>query len=259
MVHFVNRKLISAQAVYKISLAISDFLVGVVVFPSFVSSLVKSVISPLQTKYLTFVGYYKFVDEIKTLKLIKNPFTPFSEILTEATDEDIRYYNAIGVFAILSVSLSAVTLTAAAINRFMAVYRPLAYNHSNAILTALKTSVIIWIAMLLLSTFPLYINSYSYELIYPMLIIPFGPRASIIYAIAICLPILLMWIATISTFFVYKKTANRRRHLMANRFQNRQMEQQKRLLFIFGIMVEVFTLCLVPSAIFTLLQHSPNI
>ena len=141
MVHFVNRKLINAQAVYKISLAISDFLVGVVVFPSFVSSLVKSVISPLQTKYLTFVGYYKFVDEIKTLKLIKNSFIPFSEILTEATDEDIHYYNAIGVFAILSVGLSAVTLAAAAIDRFKVVYRPLAYNHSNAISTALKQNI----------------------------------------------------------------------------------------------------------------------
>ena len=142
MVHFVNRKLINAQAVYKISLAISDFLVGVVVvFPSFISSLVKSVISPLQTKYLTFVGYYKFVDEIKTLNLIKNSFIPFSEILTEATDEDIRYYNAIVVFAILSVGLCAVTLAAAAIDRFKVVYRPLAYNHSNAISTALKQNI----------------------------------------------------------------------------------------------------------------------
>ena len=147
MVHFVNRKLINAQAVYEISLAISGFLVGVAVFPSFVSSLLKSIVSPLQTKYLTFVGYYKFVDEIKTLNLIKNLFTPFSEILTEATDDDIRYYNSIGVFAILSVSVSAVTLAAAAINRFKAVYRLLTYNHSNAISTALKTSVIIWMAV----------------------------------------------------------------------------------------------------------------
>ena len=68
--------------------------------------------------------------------------------------------------------------------------------------------------MLLLSTFPLYINGYSYDLIYPMLIIPFGPQASIIYAVAICL-------------------------------------------LCIEIMVGVFTLCLVRSANFTLLQHSP--
>ena len=256
MVHFVNRKLINAQAVYKISLAISDFLVGVVVFPSFVSSLVKSVISPLQIKYLTFVGYYKFVDEIKILNLNKNLFIPFTETLTEPTDEDKRYYNAIGVFSYLSISVSAVTLAAAAIDRFKAIYRPLAYNRSNAISTAKKISVAIWIAMLLLSTFPVYTNGYRYESLYSILIIPYGPLAPVIYPMVLIFPTLLMWIATISTFFVYKKTVSKRKRLVANRFQSNQIKQQKRLLQTLGIMVGVFTLCLVPASTFTLLQHS---
>ena len=254
MVHFVNKKLINAQAVYKISLAISDFLVGVVIFPTFISSLVKSVISPLQIKYLTFVGYYKFVDEIKILNLTKNPFIPFTETLTEPTDEDKRYYNAIGVFSYLSVSVSEVTLGAAAIDRFKAIYRPLAYNPSNAISTAKKISVAIWIAMLLLSTFPVYANGYRYESYNSILIIPYGPLAPVIYPILLITFTLLMWITTISTFVVYKKTASKRKRLVANRFQSNQIKQQKRLLQTLGIMVGVFTLCLVPTVPFTLLQ-----
>ena len=248
----------NAQTVYKISLAFSDLLVGVFVYPTSVIILIKLLLSDFQPRFFTFVGSYWFDNDVKVKKMCRNPYSPFSETLVDIIDEDKQFFNAVGVLQVISISVSVYTLVAAAGDRFKAIYRPLTFKTSNAISTAVKISVAIWILAIILSTFPLYVEGYSYGIVYPMLVIPFGELAPYIYAGGLCLPILLMWISTIALIIVYKINLNRRRKMIAAQFQDRETVKQTRLLFTLKIMVGVFTLCLLPTIIIVLLQFSPN-
>ena len=247
----------NAQTVYKISLAFSDLLVGVFVYPTSVIILIKSLYSDVRSRFFTFVGNYSFSNNVKITNYTKNPYSPFSETLVDKTDEDKQFFNAVGVLQVISVGVSVYTLVAAAGDRFKAIYRPLTYKSATAISTAVKISVAIWISVTIFSTFPLYVEKYTYGIVYPMLVIPIGPWIPFIYAGALCIPILLMWISTIALIVLYKITAKKRRRLSASQIQDREIDKGG-LVCTLGIMVGVFTLCLSTTVIIVMLQYLPN-
>ena len=100
IVFSTNKKLMNGQTVYRISLAVSDFFTGTVIFPAFI-------------------------------------ITPIYQLVTDGNLKvEKAYVDAVGFFATLNSHVSAFTLTAASFDRFKVVYHPLSYNLKLSISTA---------------------------------------------------------------------------------------------------------------------------
>ena len=130
IVFCTNKKLMNGQAVYRMSLAISDFFTGIIVFPSFIISSFR---------------------HLNTTDLNQCAYDP--------------YVYAIGFFTMLSLHVSIFTLIAAVIDRFKVVYRPLSYNVQSSISFGWKICVILWIISIILAAVPLGIfGSFRYTI-----------------------------------------------------------------------------------------------
>ena len=172
IVLFTNKKLMNAQAVHRISLAMSDVFTGIVVFPSFIST----------------------------------------NILFVSGNISQLYINTVGFFIMLNLHVSIFTLAAAAIDRFKVVCRPLRYNFTSSTQNAKKICLGLWLMSitLCLTPFGFVVESFIYELYSKVnFVIPsLDSNFVVIYVygtIAFLLPLLTMWIFTILTFVMYKK------------------------------------------------------
>ena len=116
------------QSNIDISLAISDFFTGIIVFPSFVITSFR---------------------HLNTTKVIQYKYD--------------FYVDAIGFFTMLSLHVSIFTLIAAVIGRFKVVYRPLSYNVQLSISLGWKICVVLWIILIMLSALPLGIFDPSFR------------------------------------------------------------------------------------------------
>ena len=102
IVFLTNKKLMNGQTIYRMSLAMSDILVGIFVFPTFIGTSINHQLS-------NFLSY---------------------------SEEPTSYINAVGFFTMQTSHASVLTLTAAATDRFRVVYRPLTYNKQSSISVA---------------------------------------------------------------------------------------------------------------------------
>ena len=211
---------------YRISLAISDFFTGIIVFPSFIISSFRP---------------------LNTTKDNQSAYDP--------------YIYAIGFFTMLSLHVSVFTLIAAVIDRFKVVYRPLSYNVQSSISLGWKICVLLWIISIILAALPLGIfRSFRYVLAYSILSLPgviayswYNRVAPYLYFSCIFLiSVLVMWIFTIMTFVFYKKYSKKRQNIISTQAQKQEMKKQIRLLFTLGSMVGTFSLCLLPLVINTI-------
>ena len=213
----------NGQAVYRISLAISDFFAGTVIFPTFV----------ITTIYQSLV-----VNADLRVK--------------------IAYVDAVGFIMWLSLHVSTFTLVAAAIDRFKVVYRPLSYNVKSSISTAWKTCAVLWIISIILAALPLGVVAgiLRYEIIVAGVSIPYLNISFYGYFYISCVfvfPVILMWIFTIITFVFYKKYSKKRQNILSTNSKKKEMKKQTRLLFTLGIMVVVFSVCILPFVILCVL------
>ena len=228
IVFCTNKKLINGQAVYRISLAISDVFTGIIVFPSFI------------------ISSFRHLNNLEDIHL-KNDF----------------YVDAIGFFTMLTLHVSIFTLTAGVIDRFKVVYRPLSYNVQSSISFGWKICVVLWTISIILSALPLGIfgTSFRYSIQISILSIPVfvifnftNPGITYLYFWCIYLiSFLVMWIFTIMTFVFYKKSSKKIQSIISTQAQKREMKKQIRLLFTLGIMVGTFSLCFLPLVLLEIL------
>ena len=213
-----NKKLMNGQTVYRISLAVSDFFTGTVIFPAFI-------------------------------------ITPIYQLVTDGNLKvEKAYIDAIGFFAALSFHVSAFTLSAASFDRFKVVYHPLSYNLKLSILTAWKICAVLWIISIMIAALPLGVfgEKLQYKIFLGGIPMPDLSNSSLTYLYISCvffLPVILMWIFTIMTFVFYKKYLKKRQNIISTIAHKQEMKKQIRLLFTLGIMVIVFSVCILPIVI----------
>ena len=138
-VFLTNNTKCNAQVVYRVSLAISDLLVGILIFPAFVYNIFY---------YLN--GGLKIKDQNNPTNSIFNEDNHNTTVDLILEDGHIvqftlsySYLGAIGFVTTLTILVSINTLTVAAIDRFVAVYRPLKYRILPTISFAKYASIII--------------------------------------------------------------------------------------------------------------------
>ena len=249
---FTNKDLHNGQAIYRMSLAMSDLLVGIVVFPTFISTLHLSL-----HKRPGLEDSYHILNCSSTCDGNNTSMNSLGEIhLPQYYFPDVPqpYYDAIGVFTSLSLIVSLYTLVAAAIDRFWAIHRGLEYIPSTALTLARRVVTVIWIFAIFFSVLPLLRQTKSYNLAYAVLIGAIGRVYATIYSVILFLPLLLMWCITTATFISYKLYANKRKKLRMTHHNKMETAIQIHLLVTLSIMVWVFTICILPGAIFVLIQ-----
>ena len=209
----------NGQTVYRISLALSDILAGIIIFPSFIYS---------------YVNY------------------------GNVTYNNV-YIDAVGFFTMLNWHVSMFTLIAAAIDRFKVIYNPLTYNAISTITSARKTCLGLWLISILLAVAPTGIiyKKFRFVLICGTFVLPAMFNNVNIFLIYITVlfmaPVTAMWILTIVTFLVYKKYSEKRKKLFTTVRQRLKSNKETKLLFTLGVMVGVFSICFLPAAIVSIL------
>ena len=221
VVLLTDKSLMNTQAVYRISLAVSDFFVGIIIFPTY----------------------------------ILTNFIYLTEDVSLQINRWEAYYFAVGFFMVLSFHVSVLTLAAAAIDRFKAIYKPLEYDHIHSFHLAKKTCFGLWIISILLAISPFgFIDEhFVYEVVdgtFVFTVYSKNPDLLLSYVVLILIiPVLIMWIFTILTFVFYKKHSKERQKLIMNKIQKLKMNKQIRLLVTLSIMVCVFSVCVLPPVV----------
>jgi len=174
---------------FKISLAVADMIVGLIVLPGSV--------------------YHGIVQNFQSL-----PFRAEGQI-PKATDYfDQSYLDFMGVFTVWSFAVSVYTMGAASIDRYLAVTKPFKYKQRKY-LTKKKSIALfafLWTFGFFISIYPTF-TTHSYTLSALGLVLSTGFVAIVLYAITLGLPLLAVWIINIALLV----------HVCSNKKQRRSM------------------------------------
>ncbi|CAK8694674.1 uncharacterized protein LOC143445492 [Clavelina lepadiformis] len=253
-----NRNMWFGQGVYRFSLAFADLLAGIIVFPTFVSTLLRYLAVDHNLGDLRNVTGYVVAetgnrtDEI-SLMLIRDPSNTFSDAFPRS------YLDFVGFFTVLSLSVSIYTLVSAAFDRFVAIVCPQRYKQKSAFVTACFVSLVLWILGIIFASLPFYIRTLRYTVVNSILISSSGPGVPALYAVAFILPLILMWLVTIATF-IASRHLTRAWADISEEWRKVQGQVELRLALTLAIMVGVFTLSILPSIIVLLLvEELPDV
>jgi len=249
LVHICNPAFLHSQGVYKVSLAFADILVGIVVFPTFISSLVCMTTGRQQhADYVDVIGYETIDGNLSRNSSIVQVRTPGGRY-TDFFDQ--TYLDIVGFSTVLSFSVSIYNLMVAGFDRFKAVNRPLCYRRDRAKTFAKRACLVLWSIGILFAALPTFVSSLRYWVIMSVYVASLGQNAIILYIIAFAIPMVLMWAVNIATFYSIKKHAKVRRDLISN--SNKKTDSMEvRLASTLSIMVGVFTLSILPSILIIL-------
>ncbi|XP_002131810.4 uncharacterized protein LOC100185762 [Ciona intestinalis] len=240
LVFMLNKKLRNSQGVYKMSLACSDFLVGVVVVPSIPISLYMRLNIP-ETMGMSYNASNLPVQNVG-IRFDDVPHLPGINTVYYRS-----YLNAIGFFTTTSFIISIYSLMMASFDRFSIVRKPLAYSKDGAKLLTIRATLILWVLSIILGILPLFVErSLRYGLIASTLISTSGTASLSFYVVALAIPLLIMWILSISTFVMTVRHNRQTRKLVASKNKNFSSRTEIRMARTLGIMVGVFTLSLLP-------------
>ena len=169
------------------------------------------------------------------------------------------YINVVGFFTLLGFHVSIFSLVAAAIDRFKALYRPLKYNAKATVTIARKICLGLWLISILLAIAPtgIFYKNFTFVLISNTVVLPVVLNNVYVFciyaAILITAPIAAMWIFTILTFCVYKTHSKKQKKRLRTERQRLKSLQEIKFFFTLCIMVGAFSICLLPSAILTII------
>jgi len=243
-----NRTMQNSQAIYKLSLAFSDLVMGVFVFPTFISSLMLTRNAHKLGPPREFEGF------IELNGTATNQTATFTDRQMGHFEFSKRYFNFVGFVTSVSLVTSLYCLAVAGFDRLQAVYRPLKYRKDWAKLQAKWLTFVVWIVAILFGSLPWYVPTLTYRLLISFLVAVEGGGALIVYAIAFVIPLVCMWVLSIVTYCCIKKYSKIRRHLtMDSQFKTRSIEN--RLAKTLSIMVGAFTLSVIPAAILSIVPH----
>ncbi|XP_039271312.2 uncharacterized protein LOC120345819 [Styela clava] len=236
-VYMSSPELRNSQGIYKLSIAIGDLFSGIIVMPNIIV-----------------FHYWMFVHE----RLMGNMMDGESE--RRHAGGGIRsyiptpYINFVGFFTTFSLTLSIYTLIVASVDRFLAVFRPLKYNRSNAKRHAKYACLGVWIFVILISIIPLVFPTLSYKIILATMVTSIGPAALILVSIAFGIPLIMLCLINCFTFYSAKQHARAREDLNRSMLRrNSDNGIENRLRQILGLMVSVFISCVFPTFLLTIM------
>lgn len=226
-----NPQLRNSQAIFKITLAIGDIIVGSAVLPTFIS-----------TFYIFTVVPEKLGKE--TILLGNNSLPQYDAGPGSGDKISELYLQIVGFCTSFSLFVSVYSLTIASFDRLSAIMRPLVYNRGNAQSWAKVFCSCILVAGVIFASVPLFAPELKYGVGSFILVSLTGQSATIVYTITFLIPLVTVWVTTIVILVYSRKHARVRRSM-----SNKKDTFEKRLAITLAIMVLVFSGVVLPGVI----------
>ena len=232
------------QSIYRLSLAVADFVVGLVVIPINIG---------IRYRLLVQTPPFSELRNVSGYVIANDSSLPMQPVLVELKGlqpekSSSSYVSAIGFFDSLSLWVSVSSLIAASFDRFVAIYRPLRYNELKAIFAAKIIVAFLWFSGLVFAILPIVVSGTGYSLDFVNSKSNDKKPMRVVYAIAFFLAVVLMWFSIIATYLAARRSL--RRH-----DRRRETDDEMRVLGTLGVMIAIFTLCVVPTALVQSLRY----
>ena len=238
-----NSNMQNSQSTYKLSLAVADLLVGLVVLPLAIDILRRLLWTRHTAEGSYTVKGYEMIngslsEEISSVQIANragNLGAKFSE----------GYQNFAGFFVAVSISVSVYTLAAAGFDRLSAVQDPISYRKQRAHKIAKRVAIISWIFAIIFGCVPMFTPQLSYRLVLSITFATFDFNGLVLYSVGLLIPLLIVWAINIATYAFSKKHSKFRRQLTLDAQKKGQLIE-RRLASTLRLMVGVFTVNTLP-------------
>ena len=226
------------QSIYRLSLAVADFFMGVFVIPMYIG---------IEYKHFARSSSFTELRNVTGYVIAKNKSLPMQTVVIEVKDLasnnfSSTYGSALGFFMVLSLCVSVSSLVAASIDRFVAIFRPLRYNNLKAIFAAKVVVASVWMVGLVFAVFPIAMPDLGFSYVALSLAQESGKLMLTVYAVTAFFLFVLMWSSVIATYVVARPS-------LRNHDRQRHTHNEMHLLKTLVIMITVFTLCILPNSL----------
>ena len=251
--HGQKRLLNNSQAVYKISLAVADLLVGVIVLPMFVVNLHSQIWTRLlpRDEVQSVVGY-----EVINGTLSDNVSVVQKEVLAAFDPKfPLSYVHFSGFFLGFFVIVSVYVLAGAGLDRLNAVSKPFTYNNANAFSRAKRLNVALWIIAFILAFLTVFDFILRHFLSKAMIFIFLVYWLNVIYIVILVIPLVIVWIVNVLIYYHCKKRSDFNFSMTEAALKRRQ-SVERGLASTLQLMVGVFTFNTIPLLITLILPFA---
>lgn len=236
-----TKKLYNSQAIFKISLAVADTMIGVIVWPNMIVMQYLTFFTPrkmgaiIKRPYVNEGSRYPFDNPMLTYRYgggaFRNIFHP-------------DYLQTMGFFSSLGITVSVHTLMIASIDRLLAISMPMKYGRYKAIKFAKISCIIQWFVSIIIAVLPIFVSELRYQALSSIMISSTGRVALMEFFISLIVPLVVTVILSVLTFRSSKGHARNRQRIMPSNQANLEYERnlEKRLARTLTLMVSVFTL-----------------
>ena len=243
-----------SQCIFRLFLGVADIIVGLIVLPATVNTMLKTYQHTLQLQTpINIIGEkqlistnasYNFTSTTLTINMLETIIMAKNKLFS------LVYRNSIGFFTNASFTVSIYLLTVSGIDRLRALLKPLHYNQDVAKRFAISSSIVCWILAIFVSILPTFVSGFSYEITANSFVSFKGKMVLILYLIMIILPLVATWIISVLIYLITQNIFAKSKNLSTNKSD---IKNQRKLNFILSLMVGAFSLSLLPSVLVLLL------
>ena len=251
-----------SKCIFRLFLGVADIIVGLIVLPTTVNTILKTFQHTLQLQTLINIvgqerfrfanGSYIYTNTTLTINNL--------ETITMAENKlfSLVYRNIIGFLTNASFTVSIYLLTVSGIDRLRALSKPLHYNQDVAKRFAISSSILCWAVAIFVSVLPTFVNDLSYNILFSSFVLFKATAMTItLYSVMIIFPLVTNWIISVSTYLISRKTFDKSNKLSTN---INDIKNQRKLNFILFLMVIAFSLSLLPLVfVFLVLLFVPEL
>lgn len=234
-------KQLHSQQLYRFSLGFADLLVGLIVFPSYISTL-----------YLLFVKQ-------RTVKFSNRVSNETGHETAEFEDAlPYAYLAVLGLITTVSVAVSIYTLALAGFDRLYAILKPIRYHTGNTTIRTKLMLAFVWLLSVLLGTLPLFAPGlYPYSLISGLIVATTEDDALYEYLVGLGIPFIAVWVSILIVFRTIKKREKTLKSI-SKRLKNNE-KRSKHVYKTLFLMLAAFTMSLLPTLVGMFAQADPQV
>ena len=255
LVYSTEKKIRHSQSIFRLFLAVSDIIVGLIILPAAVDMTLRFYRYTLELQApISVIGQKRFLSSNGTYIYKNTSLTIYMLETTEMAQNRVFplfYQNIIGFFTTLSLTVSFYILTVSGIDRLRALSKPLLYNLNVAKRFAISISVVCWVLAIFFSIFPMFVNSLYYKITSASFVTMRGYPSVYVYLIEAIIPLVATWIISVYLYLIARKVLDGD---LCSSTEEVNLEQHRKLNFTLSLMVVTFSFSVFPTILALVIQ-----